>query len=215
MEGWDAVRADGAIQYSPVELPDMNNQPPGWLRSFFEWLADLLRPVGEFLAAIFEPIGRFLGLSWPVMQWILIGLLVAGALWFLWKLLAPALRPRVRADDAEEIEWVPQREEALALLEDADRLAAEGRYDEATHLLLKRSVHQIASARPDWVEPSSTARELAALPALPDAARMAFGTIATRVERSLFALRSLGAEDWQAAREAYAAFALQRLAGDA
>jgi hypothetical protein len=149
------------------------------------------------------------------MQWILIGLLVAGALWFLWKLLAPALRPRVRADDAEEIEWVPQREEALALLEDADRLAAEGRYDEATHLLLKRSVHQIASARPDWVEPSSTARELAALPALPDAARMAFGTIATRVERSLFALRSLGAEDWQAAREAYAAFALQRLAGDA
>jgi len=32
--------------------------------------------------------------------------------------------------------------------------------------------------------------------------------IAERVERSLFALRRLGADDWQAARAAYADFAL-------
>ena len=48
--------------------------------------------------------------------------------------------------------------------------------------------------------------------ALPDAARSAFATIAGRVESSLFALRTLGAEDWQAARAAYADFALARLA---
>ena len=72
--------------------------------------------------------------------------------------------------------------------------------------------HQIAAARPDWVHPASTARELAALPALPDRARSAFGLIAARVERSRYALRALDAADWQAAREAYAAFALERIA---
>ena len=65
-----------------------------------------------------------------------------------------------------------------------DALAAQGRYDAATHLLLKRSVGQIAAARPGLVEPATTARELAALGALPDAARAAFGIIAVRVERS-------------------------------
>ena len=94
------------------------------------------------------------------------------------------------------------------MLDDADRLAAEGRFDEATHLLLQRSVGQIAAARPEWLEPSSTAREIAALPALPEPARHAFGVIAERVERSLFALRRLGPDDWQAARAAYADFAL-------
>ena len=61
---------------------------------------------------------------------------------------------------------------------------------------------------PGWLEPSSTAREIAALPALSQAARGAFATIAERVERSLFALRSLSADDWHAARAAYAEFAL-------
>jgi hypothetical protein len=79
-------------------------------------------------------------------------------------------------------------------------------------LLLKRSVGQIADARPDWLGPSSTAREIAALPALPERARGAFTTIAERVERSLFALRRLSADDWQAARAAYADFALHDLA---
>ena len=111
--------------------------------------------------------------------------------------------------------WAPAAGDALALLEDADALAAQGRYDEATHLLLKRSVGQIAAARPDLVEPATTARELAALPSLPDGARTAFGTIATRVERSLFALRTLSADDWQAARAAYAEFALARLPASA
>ena len=49
------------------------------------------------------------------------------------------------------------------------------------------------------------------LPMLPRRARDAFSQIAVRVERSLFALRDLDAADWQAAREAYAAFALERL----
>ena len=88
------------------------------------------------------------------------------------------------------------------------RMASQGRYDEATRLLLQRSVGQIAQARPDLVEPSSTAREIAAQPSLPANARSAFAVIADRVERSLFALRHLSEDDWQAARAAYADFAL-------
>lgn len=196
------MRGDASIQYAPVEIPKQQPpEPPGWLRAFFEWLGDLLAPVGELL-----------GISWPVFKWVLLAIGVVLALVLLWRMLAPALAWRPKAE-IELDEWAPDTTQAIALLEEADRLAAEGRYDEATHLLLQRSVGQIAAARPDWVEPSSTARELATLPALPEAARNAFATIAAQVERSLFALRSLGAEDWQAARGAYAEFALERLPG--
>lgn len=202
-EAWRAVRADEAIQYAPLELPKQQ-PPPRWLEALFEWLAELL-----------EPVGRLFGMSWPVFKFVLLGLAVALLALLLWRLLAPALAARAKGEDETGDDWAPEREQALALLGEADRLAAEGRYDEATHLLLQRSVGQIAAARPELVEPSSTARELAALPALPEAARSAFATIAERVERSLFALRRLGAEDWQAARAAYAEFALQRLPGGA
>ncbi|MEZ5696817.1 MAG: hypothetical protein R3E18_10400 [Sphingomonadaceae bacterium] len=200
--GWEAIRADESIQYTPIEIPKMQQEPPDWLKS-----------ISEFLQSLFEPLGKMLGMSWPVLKWVLISLAIAALLYVLWRLLAPVLDlgPRKGRAAYEAAAWAPEREEALALLDDADRLAAEGRYDEATHLLLKRSVHQIATAQPDWVEPSSTARELSALPALPDPARQAFRVIAERVERSLFALRNLSADDWQAARAAYADFALQDL----
>ncbi len=200
---WKAVRADEATQFAPVPAPDAPARPPGWLDAFFRWLGELL-----------EPVGRALGMSWPVFKWVLLAIGLALALLLVWRMIAPFVgwRPGERAEDEGDSGWTPDTGAALALLEDADRLAAEGRFDEATHLLLQRSVGQIAAARPDLVEPATTARELSALAALPDAARAAFGTIANRVERSLFALRSLGAEDWQAARAAYADFALAQLA---
>lgn len=198
---WQDIRADGDIQFSPVELPEIEQEPPGWLENVLEWIADLL-----------APLGRLLGLSWPVLKWVLLAIAIVVLLLLLYRLLAPALDWRPGAKTAEaEPEWTPNRDEAIALLGDADRLAQEGDFDGATHLLLKRSVNQMATARPDWVEPSSTARELAALTALPDSARSAFSTIAERVERSLFALRKLGQDDWEAARDAYSRFALERL----
>ena len=202
-QGWQAVRSDSSIQYAPVEPPKVP-EPPGWLQDLGKWLADL-----------FAPLGRFLGDSWPVLKWVLLALAIAAILYLLYQLIAPLIERNETLAGGEEEAWVPRREDALALLEDADLLAAEGRFDEATHMLLQRSVAQIAKARPNWVEPSSTAREIAALPALPESARSAFSAISTRVERSLFALRSLGAEDWQAARDAYAEFALANLSAHA
>ena len=36
----------------------------------------MMAEVFEFLANLFAPIGQALGLSWPVLQWVLLGLLV-------------------------------------------------------------------------------------------------------------------------------------------
>lgn len=192
---WEALRGDGDIQYARVEMPE-TPEPPDWLLRLQEWLAEF-----------FSPFARWLGENSQAIWWTLAAIAILAFLYFLIRLIGPDLINRRKVPRAEE-QWTPERAEALALLEEADRLAAEGRYDEATHLLLQRSVGQIAEARPDLVEPATTARELAALSALPDAARSAFGVIAARVERSLFALRSLNADDWQVARSAYADFAL-------
>lgn len=201
--GWEAVRARSDIQFAPVELPEA--APPGWLARIFAALAEFFAPVARFLVAI-----------WPVLQWILLALVVAAALYALYRLIDPSPgRPKKARHDAADETWAPAREDAVALLKEADRLAQEGRYGDATHLLLKRSVTQIAQARPQWIGASSTAREIARLPALPEPARAAFSTISDRVERSLFALRELGEEDWKAARDAYAQFAQVRFHGAA
>lgn len=199
VSSYQDVRSDGSIQFAPIEQPEPP-EPPSWLADLGEFLSDLLGPLGEGLVSI-----------WPVLKWVLLAGAAAMLLYILWKLLAPVLDLGPRRSSEKPEEWVPEESEALALLSEADRMAAEGDYDAATHLLLQRSVGQIAAARPDWVEPSSTARELAALPALPVAARSAFGVIAERVETSIFALKALGKDDWETARAAYADFALQSL----
>jgi hypothetical protein len=192
------LRAEGDIQFAPLK-PMQPPKPPAWLEKLQQWLAEQL-----------APLGKWLGMSWPTMKWVLLAIAVVLLLLLAWRLLAPLAgwRPKPRAESPE---WTPDQGEALALLEDADALAAAGRFDEATHLLLVRSVGQIRAVRPDLLDPSSTAREIAALPALPDRARNAFRIISERVERSLFALVPLGREDWQAARTAYADFAIKEL----
>lgn len=199
---WEAARAMGDIQYAPVppyQAP--KSEPP-------EWLVAIL----NFLAELFAPLGRWLGAGWNGVEIALLGLAAIGALWIGWTLLQRWRLTRALAMPAADAPVI-DRAAALALLEDADALAAQGRFDEAVHLLLQRSVHHIATARPDWLSPSSTAREIGLIPGLPAAARTAFTLITREVERSLYALRTLAADDWHRAREAYAAFALQNLAG--
>ena len=196
---WAAIRADDSIQFAPVAPPKPPVTP--------EWLLE----IGRFLEQLLGPLGQLLGVNWPVFRWVLLGLAALGAAALLWALVIRPLLDRRRAKPPAEPEWAPERDAALALLEDADRLAAQGDFAEAAHLLLKRSFGEIAAARPDWLSPASTAREIGALPALPERARSAFATIAQVVERSLFGLRGLAEPDWLRARSAYADFALAGL----
>ncbi len=195
---WQALRAAGDLQFGPVQpqaVPPFS--PPQWLQA-----------LGRILEFIFKPLARALGIGWPVMQWLLIGAAVLVLALLIWRLAVGLLAKARARRQAAPTEWAPDRAEAVALLEDADRLAVEGRYDEAAHLLLRRSCNQIRDAHPGWLHPASTAREIAALAELPAPARSAFAVIADRVEASRYALRALIEADWQAARHAYAQFAL-------
>lgn len=197
---YEAVRGNDAIQFAPTPPPPPPEPPP-------EWVQDIQRFLGEIVGAI----ARLFGDGWPVIKWVLLAAAIAALIAIILHFLDLFPKKAEADEDAEEIAWTPQRAQAVALLEEADRLAAEGRFEEATHLLLQRSVGHIAKARPDWLDPSSTAREIAGLPGLSAAARNAFRAISERVERSLFALRRLDAEDWRIARAAYADFALEKI----
>lgn len=196
---WRSVRDSSDIQFAPL-APDPPRETPEWLK----WL-------GEWLEWLLGPLGRLLGSGWGIVEMLLLAGAAIGAVWIAWSLLWPMwIASRMRQKVAPPA-WTPHREDALVLLKDADHLAAEGLFGEAAHLLLQRSVGQIARARPDWLTPASTAREIGAIHGLSAEARTAFGTIAALVERARYALRPLGAEDWSIARAAYASFALEPL----
>lgn len=103
--------------------------------------------------------------------------------------------------------WRPEARVAAIALADADRLAAEGRFGEAAHLLLLKSVADIDRGRPGEVRRSLTAREISRLPVLPPDVASAFGQIATVAEAGLFAGQDIAREAWERARTAYAGVA--------
>lgn len=208
---WSAMRHDNSIQFNVPPAP-RPPKPPPWLEAFFRWLGHLLEPVGRFLAWL----GGFLP-SAPIAQlllWTVIALGTATLLWAVYNRLKHGeWRLRLhRSVGVEELagdeEWTPQESGARSWLEEADALASEGRFAEAIHHLLFRSIEDIASRRPKLVRPALTSRELAASHSVPARARELFAGIARLVERSLFGGRPVGEGDWLQAREAYSGFAL-------
>jgi hypothetical protein len=204
----DALKADSSIQFSLQPAPPPP-EPPKWLREVAQWLSDVFAPVGRF----FRWIGSFMPdapyariLLWTVLAAAALGfsILVLRRIregeWRLWRRRLPTGVPV----DAEEETWAPEAAPARSWLREADALAAQGRYAEAVHHLLFRSVEDIARRRPRLVRPALTSRELAAAEALPPPARSLFARIAALVEHSLFGGRPVEADDWTAARTAYA-----------
>jgi hypothetical protein len=184
--------ADDSIQF---DLPAfVMPQPPAWLKP----LTDFLRWLGPYMVYLFWSavvIGAIIILFLIVLE-------MKGVAWRLpWQ--------RARKEAEAEQEWRPDAGAAQILLSEADALAARGDYDEAVHLLLRRSVADIAGRLPDFLRPSLTARDIANAPSLPARARGAFSEIARIVEAALFARRPVGAEGWQQARGAYERFAFR------
>lgn len=195
---WAKARAMGDIEFAPLKpfvAPPVKT--PQWEIDWFKWLASIFRPAGAWLGNH----ARAIEITAVVLAVLALG-------WFAWAIW----RDRDRRPTAAVVEptWAPDAASATALLADADRLAAAGQFDAAVHLLLRRSFDDIAAARPEWLTPASTAREITHIAALPGAARAAFTVIAREVERSRYALHALGAPDWVRARDAYAAFAVPR-----
>ena len=146
-----------------------------------------------------------------VIFWIVVALAAAGLLYLIVKRLAGWRKSGSDTGMAEsEPEWRIEEAPARQLLGDADALAAEGRYSEAAHLLLHRSIAEIDQRRPASIRKALTSRDIAALPAIPPSPATAFRTIVAAVERSLFAARPLDAGDWQNCRAAYERFAFTK-----
>ena len=162
---------------------------------------DWLKPLAELIAAFA-----------PLLQWVFWGglaIAVGAILIFIGRELIRIRWPARRkpADLSGPEPWRPAPERARALLEDADRLAAEGRYGDAARLLLHRSIEDLESHRPRAVRPALTARDIAGLDALPAPARGPFAVIAAAVERAFFADRELDAAGFAECRSAYEAYA--------
>lgn len=184
--------ADNSIQF---DLPSLvPPEPPGWLKPVLEMLAK----IGPYMIYLFWG-AVIIGVTVIV---VLVALEAKGVAWRL-----PWRRASKHAE-AEET-WRPDAAAAQILLSEADALAARGDYDEAVHLLLRRSVADIAGRLPDFLRPSLTSRDIATAPSLPSRARHAFSEIARIVEAALFARRPVGAEGWRQARGAYERFAFR------
>ncbi|NYT39693.1 hypothetical protein HZY97_02900 [Sphingomonas sp. R-74633] len=185
----EALRARADIQFSmaPAKPPEV----PEWTR----WLGKQLSHFSPFAPTIF---------------WICVAV---GAAIILYLVITAIIRWLPSRDAKAEAEqdvatWRPTERAARALLADAEALAAQGRYAEAVHLLLQRSLEDIQRNRPRLLRPALTSREIAGAGWMPDIVRRAFAAMAAPVERSLFGGRSLAQGDWEEARAAYGEFAL-------
>lgn len=160
-------------------------------------------------------IADFFGMLGPLLQvvfWVGLAVVVALLIFFIGREIGRTrfgwFKPKPAKPEAAAKPWRPDEQAARTLLADADRLAAEGKFAEAAHLLLLRSIEDFDSRRPRTVRPALTTRDIASLEELPDAARPAFGSIARVVERSLFGGAPVGQSDFAACRQAYEDFAL-------
>ena len=196
-EAHAAYLSDPALQLErpeqDIEVADPPDPPPDWLRAF-----------GEFLDSL-APLFR-------IIFWIAVALVVAGLLYFIFG-EAVRLRfggprkPKSTLPDDVLTDLRPDADAARSLLDEADALARAGRFAEAVHLLLFRSIEDIQTRLDGGVPTSLTAREIAGLGKLPDRARRALKPIIQVVERSFFGGRDVDAVGWQEARRSYEDFA--------
>jgi len=173
---------------------------------------DPLGPEGDGYISPFGGSLNALGPLAKVVFWGIIAVLVVGLIGFMLQRIG-------RAGAGDTVETGPgamddrlgrDRPEAAiaeARLAEADRLAAEGRYAEAVHVLLFRSIEDVEAERKAGLARSLTAREITALEGLPTRARDALKPITSLVERGIFGAKLVDAEDYAAARAAYSDFA--------
>jgi hypothetical protein len=201
-------KLDGAhavlLQQTDLQFQLSQAQKPELL-PFAKWLLKLLEPLGKAL----EPAGKALAPLAPYIFWAGVAIGAAFILFLIGQRLFAVNRGLTMgglklSGGAEP--WRPAPEQARALLEEADRLAAEGRFVEAAHLILLRSIQDIQARRPRAVAVSLTSRDIARLEALPPPARVLFSGIAEAVEFSLFGGRPLDGDGYARCRDAYSSF---------
>jgi hypothetical protein len=185
--------ADRSIQFELPPLIEPGSPPPRQASEVQPSAAPAPSAAGPAASAIF---------------WVVLLLAAAGLLFLIVARTAGWFnRDRSVAPPRPEPEWKPEEAVARGLLGDADALAAAGRFSDAAHLLLHRSIADIEERRPATVRKALTSRDIAGLPSIPPSPAAAFGAIVRAVERSLFGRRPLEEADWRDCRAAYERFA--------
>ena len=190
---------DPSLQFSFDKAP-----PPPPPTNLPHWLVAILRAIGDFIAWIGQ------GLGWVFVAGLAAALLIV--LVFIVREFIRArwpdlLKKKPAKPKAPPLDWRPTEAVARALLDEADKLAAAGRYAEAARLLLHRSIEEIEGRRPRLVRPALTSREISRLDDIPETARTTFAAIAGVVERSFFGGRDVDAAGFAECRRTYEAFA--------
>ena len=179
------------FQFERIEAPPA---PPDWLQA----LAKLIGYIAPFFNYIF---------------WGGIALIAALVIYAIAREVIRRLPQTANEAKAEEDVPVPAYRPATArahaLLDEADRLAAEGRFGEAVRILLHRSIEDMEKVYPAAIMPSMTSREISTIEYLSMQGRATFTKIAQAVERSLFAGRPLTQDHYAECRRAYESFALE------
>lgn len=180
-----------------AQAPPQRSRTPGWI----DWLSDIL-------SAFFSAIGPL----FRILFYVLIGAIVLAIGWFIlgqvFDLRLERFRRRKKEIEVSQAEDIrPDAAQARSLLEEADALAREGRFAQAVHLLLFRSIEDIQERGAGGLSRAMTAREIGALSALPDRARRALAPIIGVVERSFFGGREVDRAGWETARASYEEFA--------
>ena len=164
-------------------------------------------PIAQFFASLFQAIAQVAG-------YLLILLIIIAIFASLYLVLGErfTLRGKQKEKDADPDlsmapDLRPEQKRARALLEDADALAAQGKFAEAVHLLLFRSIDDIQSMKGGIIDRSLTSREIGALGVLPEPVRDTLLPIIRIVERSFFGGQDVTETGWREARASYEHFA--------
>ncbi len=170
------------LKIEPIDLPQGWN-PPEWLARIVEIMFWLLIGVGVLLAVFY--LGR------EVPAWL-------------------GRRRQLKAGATPMVQGSPLAADSQLLdaLGQADRLAAEGQFAEALHLLLLHSIDYLKRHLGGVYGPSSTAREILRRAQLPDAGRSSLGAIVDAAEVSYFGGRPVDDGIYAACRRHYQSFAL-------
>lgn len=190
------VLRDKSVQFAHIDLVQEEKPLPDWLQTLGEWIAKILDILSPFIAVMF-----WIGLACLVL--LLIYFIVTEVLQ-----IEIFKKPAKTTATVVEPQWRPNSQVARDLLAAADALAAEGRFGDAVHLILLRSIEDIERFRPTTIRPALTARDIGAMPALPEAAKPIFARISAAVEKALFAGLTIESSEFVSCREAYVRFAL-------
>ena len=187
------VKRDTDIQFDlDFQAPPPPQETPGWIEAIGRFIARIIDFLAPFLTVIF-----WLGLA-ALACVILYGIAT--------NIIEARLKRAGPPEVPDAVEYKPEREKALILLDSADALAREGRFAEAVHMLLFKSIQDIEAQAEAGLRRSLTSREIAKERSLGPKTRTLFSALSERVEHSHFGGRSVNEAGYKEARALYVTF---------